>query len=214
MLFTQSLFGLLQAFAILGKAHDMRGHYAVDGRNDARAGQATERIDVIIGNQLAGAGMLEISNAELALQRLGRNRPIQRLAGGIAGKGRMRLEHNARLDGHVVHTVGHLLTGRIVGQALILRIEIGWRIYGCGGPGHQLVGPGQIMVAIQRLVNGIGKRRFVARIGTGRIQIFGRTLRERGIQDVLAKLRLLVGTIYRMARTGCQQAHQQGSCQQ
>ncbi|CPL07868.1 Uncharacterised protein [Bordetella pertussis] len=156
------------------------------GQRARAAGQvAAQRVDVVVGDQLAAAGGGKIGNVELVGQLVLGQREILVAAVGAPGKGRMGLEPDAGPQPDVVDAFGDLRARRIGRQLAALRIEVARRIDGGRGARHQLVRALQVMVAVQRFVDVVGVRRLVGRVGAGRIQVFGRTLDERGVERIV-----------------------------
>ncbi|MNT14480.1 hypothetical protein D3C72_1494890 [compost metagenome] len=205
---------MAQPVAIFLHAHHVVGHYRIDGRHDARAGQAAKGIDVVVRRQLARAGARKVGNVVLVFEFAVGKRVVVVAAVGLAGKGRVRLVAHARPDLDVVNAFSDGFARCVGGQRLALGIQILRRVDGLRGARHQFVGPLQIVIAVQRLVDVVGVGRFVAGIRACRIQVLGRTLHERGVERVLAfgagRIRAVDGAFLRAARQ--RQQHQHGCC--
>ena len=86
-------------------------------RLDAGGGVALQRIDEVLGHQLARALLLEVPGRALVAQLRAREVVVPVLAALLVLRERgVRLEQDAALDGHVVDALGHLV-GRRIGQA-------------------------------------------------------------------------------------------------
>ncbi len=143
----------------------MLGHHTQHRRRQTRAGQTLEGVNVIVSRQLARAGMGEVSNAEGIVQIRRPHGVITKLTLLIQGKSRMWLKANALLDRNVITADGYLFPRHIGRQAIALLIQI-HRVYQFGRRlGNQTIRPVQIVVAVQWLVNRVGKWRLVTGVG-------------------------------------------------
>ena len=178
----------LDQLAILLQADHVLGEHRIHRRLDARGGVALERVDEVLGHQLARA-LLELPRRTAAAE-FG---PRQRMVGVVAmaalrvlGERRVRLVHHAALDRDVVHALGDALGRRIVGQALPVGIEEHRRHHLRGHLGDQLVRALQVVVAVGRLVDLVGVGRLRIRVRRRRIEVARRALVERVDERVAA----------------------------
>ena len=191
--------GGADAVAVLLETDDVVGHVRVDGRYHTGGGQAADAVDVVVGGQFARTGARKVRDGVLALQVRGGQVPVQVPAGFVHRERGVRLEPDAGLDRDVVDALHHLLPRHVVRQALALRVQVDRIDHLDGRPRRELVGPLQVVVAVQRLVDLVGVGGLVDRIGTGRVQVLGRALRERRVHDVLALGAGRVGAVQRRA---------------
>ena len=173
----------------------MLGEGRKDRRGDSWAGQASDRVDVILRRQRARASVRKVWNRELVGERLPGHREIDITTLCVARKGRVRGKEDIRSNPDVVHAFCDGRRGRVGRQRIAARIdELRWR-HLHRSPRHELVGTLQVVIPVQRLVDVVGVWRLVRRIGPRRIQVFGRALRERGVERVVALSARRIGAV-------------------
>ena len=173
----------------------MLGEGREDRRSDPRAGQASDRVDVILRRQGARSCVLEIGDRELVGKRLPGNREVDMAPLCIPCKGRMRGKEDIRSNLDVVHAFGDGRRGRVGWQRIAARIDELRRRHLQRSARHELVRTLQIVIPIERLVDVVGVWRLVRRIGSRRIEVFRRALRERGIERVVTLGTRRIGAI-------------------
>ena len=164
--------------AVLLQPDDVIGHRRERRRLDPRCGQPADRVDVVVGGQLAGAGLLEVGDLVLVGDVLALQRVIDVVAAGIARERGMRRVPDARLDPDVEHGLRDLVARRVVRQRVPRLVEVVRPGDFLGGAADELVGPLQVVVAVERLVHLVGERRLVVGIGAGRVEVLRRALAE------------------------------------
>ncbi len=111
---------LVQCFAQFLEADDSLGHHAEDRRVQARMGEALHLVNVVVGCQLPTAGLGEIGESLTSVSDIFAQ--IQRLTVSIAGKGRMGLKADVRLQLQFINALGNLIDRRIGRQFTTLLI--------------------------------------------------------------------------------------------
>ena len=134
--------------------------------------------------QLARAAVLEIEGRALVAEILRGQRVIAGVARVVLRKGRVRREQDALLQSDVVDRLGDLGAGRIGRKFAARLVVVARRGDRLGRAWRHFVRPLQVMEAVQRLVDRVGVRGLIERIRGGRIEVLGRTLRERGEEGV------------------------------
>ena len=170
--------------AVLLQPQHVLGEGAVDGRRDARGGVALDGVDEVLGHQLARALVLEVPGRAARAQLAGLHRVVAVAALLVRREGRVRLEADARLDGHVVDALHHLLGGRVLGQHLAVLADVARRHHRRRRLGHQLEGALQVVVAVGRLVDLVGEGGLVVPIRGRGVQVARRALDDGGEQRV------------------------------
>ena len=181
--------------AVVRQAHHVFGKHAKHRRGGARGGVALEGVDVILGHQLARAGALELPGRSTLAQLTGLHVVVEVFALRILGKSWVRLVQDAGLDLELVDALGNLIGGRIKRQWPPGVVHIPRRDHGLRGLGHQGVGPLEVVVAVERLVDLVGERGLVAAVGRDRIQVTRRALVEGRVQGVGAAGAIRIGAV-------------------
>ncbi len=175
---------LLDERAVLAQTHHVFGKGAEDGRGDARRGLALECVDEVLGHQFARALEFKVQRCA-ALAKFARlHRVVAVAALFILGKGRMRLEQDALLDGHVVDAFGHLGGRRVVRQGLAVLVHVARLGDGSSRFGYQLERPLQVVVTVGWFVDLVGPGRLVVPVRGGRIQVPRRVFLHRRVQRI------------------------------
>ena len=180
----------LDAFAVVLQPKHVLGKDAEDRRRDARRRVALERVDIVVGEQLTRALVLEVPGRAPRAQRARRQRVfavVTVAALRVFRERRVRLVPDAGLDAHVVDALGDLVARRVLGQCLAVLVEVTRRRHRLGGLGHQLVGPQQIVVAVGRLVDLVGVGSLVVPVRGGRVQMPRRLFGEGRDQRVAGR---------------------------
>jgi hypothetical protein len=207
------VFGFHERDVVL-QADQVFGKHTRHGRGDARRRVALERVDEVLGHQLARALVLELQRrAPLAdLPRLHRVVAVPALA--VDSKGRMRLVADARRDADVVDALGDLLGRRIAGQQLTGLVDVARHDDLLRGLRNERVGTLQVVIAVEWLVDREGERRLVVPVGRGGVQVAGRAVQEgrveRVVRRTLAAVRVVVAA---SQHPQAGEPHQQGTQQ-
>ena len=85
---------------------DVLAHVAEDRRVHARVREPLDLVDVVVGDELARAGLREVGERELALDLVLGKIEVQRLPAGVDGERGMRLVADAGPDADLVVAVG------------------------------------------------------------------------------------------------------------
>ena len=93
----------------------MRRQHTKRRGDHTRAGQTANRVHIVVRCERARACPGKIGDGITVFKAVWRQRPIGVTAVRVARKCRMRLKQDARLDPDVIHTVGNVFAGSIVG---------------------------------------------------------------------------------------------------
>ena len=208
----QRLVGLGDRLAVGLQALDLLGHRRERRRLDARGGQPSDRIHVVVRGQFAAALLRKVEGRALVLQVSRGQRVVAQLARLVACERRMRREADAALDADVVDRFGHLLARRIGRQltpGLVVEPRLRHRL---GGARHHHVRSLQVVKAVQRFVHRVRVRGLVDRVRGGRVQVLGRAFLKAGEEGVGLLDTGLVRTVDDLATARDQQGQAQDKC--
>ena len=175
----QRLVGGDDRLAVLLQPDDVVGHRRERRRLDARSGKAPDRIHVVVGDQLARAGLLEIGDLVLVGDVLALHVVIEIFALRVPGERRMRREFDARLQLDDELRFRDVLARSIARQLLAVLVEVERMRDLLGGASDELVGALQVVIAVQRLVDLIRERGLVVGIGARRIEVLRGSRQDR-----------------------------------
>ena len=173
---------------------DVLAHVAEDRRVHARVREPLDLVDVVLGGELARAGLREVRERELALDLVLGKVEIERLPARVDGERRVRLIADPRPDADLVlgerhgrrRRIGRKLLPRSVEQPGPRHLERGLR--------HELVGPLEVVVLERRLVDLLDEAPFVGGVGARRIERL-RPVDERAVEEVLSAIGGRIGIV-------------------
>ncbi|GAB1411535.1 hypothetical protein MASR1M97_02710 [Candidatus Desulfobacillus denitrificans] len=162
-------------------------------------GKTLDLVDVVLGGQLARAGLREIPQGinflEISLGKI----VIEQIAVRAAGECGVRLIQDARPDTDLVERISH--PGRIRRHVAPGGIHAAHARHRLGCQRHQGIGSFQIVVLQRRLVDLRIEFRLVRTVGLHRIEMLG-PLGERAVENVPAAVLRRIGVVPHLAAAG------------
>ena len=180
---------------------DVLAHVTEDRRVHPRVRQPLDLVDVVLGGELARAGLREVGERELALDLVFGETEIERLPAGVDGERGVRLVADPRPDADLVLAERHRRRRRVRRQLASRGVEQSSPRHFERRLGDQLVGPLQVVVLERRLVDLLDEAPLVGGVRAPRIERL-RPLDERAVEEVLPAVGGRIGIVPLAAAAG------------